>query len=65
MDHDSAIRTLAASVTTLARIVHDELGRLGIDTGTRELLEAVEDEARAVYAAYGGTVFPDLSQGGE
>jgi hypothetical protein len=65
MDNNTAIRLLAESVTTLARIAHSQLTRLGIDDSTRELLEAVEVQADSVCVAFGGTVAPDLSQGAE
>jgi hypothetical protein len=54
MSHHTAIRHLAASVTALARVVHSELSRLGIDNSTREVLETVEAQANAVYEALGG-----------
>jgi hypothetical protein len=65
MDQEAAIRVLAGSVTALARIVRSELSRIGIETNTRNVLEAIEGQAYSVYTLLGGTIVPDLLQGGE
>jgi hypothetical protein len=65
VDHDTAIRLLAESITALARIAQSQLARVGIDDNIRRLLEAVEAQSDSVYLAFGGTVAPDLSQGDE